>query len=71
MAAFKQPNCPDFAVFNDFGDYVKLLRSETGFRRQPLHQCQTEICSALWGTGNPDISGIGVSCLPATNWNID
>jgi hypothetical protein len=28
-----------------------------------LQYCQNDICNAIWGDGNADISGIGVSNL--------
>lgn len=44
----------------DFNEYIKQLRTETNFVTSNLTQCREEICFAIWGQGNPDISGIGV-----------
>ena len=44
-----------------FAAYISRLKSATGgdFTRAGL--CKAEVCIALWGDGNPDISGVGVS----------
>lgn len=55
-----EPNCNKLAQLNDFSDYVDALRSETRFNEDRLEYCKDEICIAVYGTGNPDISGIGV-----------
>ncbi|KAI6781546.1 uncharacterized protein J7T54_001509 [Emericellopsis cladophorae] len=45
----------------DFSRYVDGITRETGWERERLWPCRVEICSAIYGTGNPDISGIGVA----------
>lgn len=55
-------NCTDFttstqdmidAIINqNLGDYHSLL---------PLRDQCPDICKVAWGTGNPDLAGIGVS----------
>jgi hypothetical protein len=44
----------------DFNKYIEQLRTETDFVTSNLTICKKEICIAIWGNGNPDISGIGV-----------
>jgi len=55
-------NCSHFAEVRD-QFYFITLRNETGFNNTVLEQCRTEICLAVYGSGFPDISGIGVGCL--------
>lgn len=55
-----EPNCSMLKQLNDFSDYVQALRVETAFNESNLSLCKNEICSCVYGTGNPDISGIGV-----------
>lgn len=52
--------CSDFQNLYDFSDYISQLRNETQFNTTILEQCQAEICTTLYGIGNPDVSGIGV-----------
>ncbi|KAK4221145.1 hypothetical protein QBC38DRAFT_429576 [Podospora fimiseda] len=54
-------HCADLGAFGDFGDYTSRLRNATSFEEELLLQCQVPICSALWGLGIPDLSGIGVT----------
>lgn len=54
------PNCDALAQLDDFSGYVDILRVETEFDETRLEVCKSEICIAVYGTGNPDISGIGV-----------
>jgi len=61
MAGSAGSSCSNLTEFNNFTDYIKLLRTETNFEQQQLLVCKKQICSALWGVGNPDISGIGAT----------
>ncbi|RSL78908.1 hypothetical protein CEP51_007799 [Fusarium floridanum] len=56
-----EPNCGALAQLDDFSDYVDVLGSQTDFNETSLEVCKNEICIAVYGTGNPDISGIGVA----------
>lgn len=62
-------NCTLLATRSSFPDYVQLLQNETGtgsnltLNLTLLELCKPEVCNALWGTGNADISGIGVRFL--------
>lgn len=67
-------SCAALSERTSFSSYIHLLREIAGddWTVSALRPCQLEICSALWGTGNPDISGIGVSKKPlATTIAID
>ena len=54
------PNCTKLMSLGDFNGYIDQLRTETNFDASNLTLCRDDICNAIWGTGNPDISGIGV-----------
>lgn len=56
--------CSDFKNLGDFSDYISQIRKETQFNATLLKQCQAEICTTLYGIGNPDVSGIGVRIPP-------
>lgn len=43
-----------------FATYVQELNATTGFNVTLLGACQNDICNALWGDGNADVSGIGM-----------
>lgn len=58
------PDCSKLRVLDDFGHYVDAIVQETQFQRDRMESCKLEICSAIYGTGNPDISGIGVGYYP-------
>lgn len=50
----------DLSDLNDFSEYIETLRQATNFNNAELEACRTAICLAVYGSGNPDISGIGV-----------
>lgn len=52
--------CAGLDSLSDFSRYVDLLNARTGFKTARLENCKAVICEAVYGTGNPDISGIGV-----------
>ena len=54
-------NCSLLATRNDFDAYAKELLATTNGNLEVLSSCKVEVCGALWGYGNGDISGIGVS----------
>jgi hypothetical protein len=54
-------DCSQWTELDDFSSYIRLLDSRTQFKKDNLEACQSEICTAIYGTGNPDISGIGVA----------
>ncbi|KAF5715447.1 hypothetical protein FGLOB1_3044 [Fusarium globosum] len=54
-------DCSQWTELNDFSEYIQDLDSKTQFNKSLLEYCKSEICNAIYGTGNPDISGIGVA----------
>ncbi|KAK1825786.1 hypothetical protein QBC39DRAFT_377093, partial [Podospora conica] len=42
-----------------FKAYLDLIREHTSFNNTLLSECHAQICGALWGYGNSDLSGIG------------
>ncbi|KIL89836.1 hypothetical protein FAVG1_06571 [Fusarium avenaceum] len=56
-----EKGCSQWKDLNDFSEYVESLHSKTRFNKAILELCHREICNAIYGTGNPDISGIGVA----------
>lgn len=55
------PSCSAFTSRTNFEDYIGVLRNVTHGDFSLVRECRSEICSALWGSGNPDISGIGMA----------
>ena len=53
-------NCEYLASRTSFPNYIALIRNATTDNFTLVGQCKAEICNALWGSGNPDISGVGV-----------
>lgn len=53
-------DCSSLDSRTDFTSYVTTLRATVGNDTSLLNDCKSEICDALWGSGNPDISGIGM-----------
>ena len=56
-------DCSLLGANKDFADYIIQLESLTRGNITQIQACKPQICSALWGTGNSDISGIGVNTL--------
>jgi hypothetical protein len=54
-------NCSALVERKSFEAYVESINSSTFGNLSLASQCRSELCNALWGSGNPDISGIGVS----------
>lgn len=55
-----QLNCSHLAVRKSFAAYAQDLVNETGGDFVLLNQCRRQVCTALWGAENGDVSGIGV-----------
>jgi hypothetical protein len=53
-------NCTALTARESFVTYIQTLRDETGNNFPRLDVCKADVCNALWGIGNSDISGIGV-----------
>ncbi|KAF4996716.1 hypothetical protein FDECE_12315 [Fusarium decemcellulare] len=60
MAVF-DVDCSKLKELDDFSNYIDTVESQTQFVSSKLQTCKAEICNAVYGTGNPDISGIGVA----------
>lgn len=45
----------------DFNTYARKLLDVTDGDLSKVSECKREICGALWGVGNGEIPGIGVS----------
>ena len=53
-------NCGTLTSRTSFPSYIASIRNATADNFTLVAQCKAEICNALWGSGNPDISGVGV-----------
>lgn len=53
-------NCSLLSTRISFASYAREINATTGFDVVLLSACQSEICNALWGDGNADISGVGM-----------
>ena len=53
-------SCGSLASRTNFPSYIASIRNATAGNFTLVAQCKAEICNALWGSGNPDISGVGV-----------
>ena len=60
MANTKLVNCSGLASKESFPSYIAEIRNATANNIPLVDQCKKEVCGALWGSGNPDISGSGV-----------
>ncbi len=60
MANNTSINCHSLVSRTNFPSYIASIRRATANNFTLVSQCQAEICNALWGSGNPDISGVGV-----------
>jgi hypothetical protein len=58
--------CTLLAARSSLTEYMRTIRLVTDDNFNYLSACKTDVCNALWGTGNPDISGVGVSILAST-----
>jgi hypothetical protein len=63
-------NCSFLASRSGFAEYIQTINDTTGFNVTLLEACQSNICNALWGVGNADISGIGVTFPLTPSYNI-
>lgn len=56
-------NCSSLELRSGFADYIAKVDDVTGGDITLISQCKSEVCIAMWGNGNADISGVGVSAL--------
>ncbi|KAK3985863.1 hypothetical protein QBC44DRAFT_334264 [Cladorrhinum sp. PSN332] len=54
-------NCSGLDSIRNLGEYTDRLSNATSFNDTLLMECQVPICTALWGLGVPDLSGIGIA----------
>ncbi|KAF4871078.1 hypothetical protein CGCSCA1_v009689 [Colletotrichum siamense] len=54
-------SCSELQILKEFDKYIIAVEKETNFTDEFLSSCRKDICGAIWGDTNPDISGIGVS----------
>lgn len=52
--------CSLLDVRKGFAEYVALLHNASGLDLDLVKTCKSDVCVALWGGGNPDITGVGV-----------
>lgn len=53
-------DCSGLVTRTSFSQYLTALRNMAGEDLSNVTYCKTTVCNALWGSGNPDISGIGM-----------
>ena len=53
-------NCGSLVSKTSFPNYIASIRNATAGNFTLVDQCKAQICNALWGSGNSDISGVGV-----------
>jgi hypothetical protein len=63
MAQNNTIDCSSLATRTQFNTYARLLLNATNGTLESLYPCRNDVCSALWGEGNSDISGVGVGEL--------
>lgn len=57
-----QNPCQKFETLTNFEDYIDSLRDTyQNITADAMEGCKKEICTTVYGTGNSDVSGIGVS----------
>ena len=56
-------DCTGLVNRQSFPLYITAIREATAGNLSRIDQCQAQVCNALWGSGNPDISGIGVGTV--------
>ncbi|KAF2872294.1 hypothetical protein BDV95DRAFT_605923 [Massariosphaeria phaeospora] len=53
--------CGSLTSRTNFPEYIELVKNVTKGDFSLVHRCRKEVCGALWGSGNADISGIGMA----------
>lgn len=54
-------NCSILDSRSSFSKYITAVNETTNGNFTLAAECKEEICNAFWGSGNPDVDGIGVS----------
>jgi hypothetical protein len=60
-AAMNDTACATLSSRTNFPDYIEQIRNVTNGNLSLVDPCRKQVCGALWGSGNPDISGIGMA----------
>ena len=53
-------NCDLLDSRSNLAAYIGAIRNVTNGNLTVAMDCRSAICNALWGSGNPDVDGIGV-----------
>lgn len=61
MSTSNTLDCNLLTSYESFDEYIESILNVTGDNLHRVEGCKTEVCGALWGVGNADISGKGVS----------
>lgn len=65
-------NCTSLENFSNYEDYMPVLSNvfPNNITASAMQVCRTQICTALYSTGSPDVSGIGVGAEAVvwTDW---
>jgi len=61
MANNSSIDCSNLSSRTNFASYITSIRNVTGGDFSLVNECRALVCGALWGSGNPDISGIGMA----------
>ena len=61
MANNSSIDCSNLSSRTNFASYITLISNATGGDFSFVNECRASVCGALWGSGNPDISGIGMA----------
>jgi len=61
MANNSSIDCSNLSSRTNFASYIASISNATGGDFSLVNECRASVCGALWGSGNPDISGIGMA----------
>lgn len=61
MANNSSIDCSNLSSRTNFASYIASISNATGGDFSLVNECRASVCGALWGSGNPDISGIGMT----------
>ncbi|KAH7411669.1 hypothetical protein DE146DRAFT_249864 [Phaeosphaeria sp. MPI-PUGE-AT-0046c] len=53
-------NCTGLSLRTSWEEYIVVLRVATRNDFSLVANCTSDVCGAFWGSGNPDISGVGM-----------
>ncbi|OCK84536.1 hypothetical protein K432DRAFT_320115 [Lepidopterella palustris CBS 459.81] len=61
MATNSTIDCSPLSSRTKFKGYINNICSPAGCDFDLVRRCKLQVCNALWGSGNPDISGVGMT----------